>query len=189
MKILGIQQLRLKRPLNLTADERSFYLMADTAEFGDPSAGELSKTFLKALGARARQDLLDIFNLSFSTGKSSASLTTCVAKTLEEILRLYYLAKTRHWLCTEQVGFCKNRSYEAQILRLTQSISDGYQATKPTKTGLALLDYPKAFDHVWSEYLLIRAIDKGLPIAHAQWLRDVLSNRNGKVQINRDRGR
>ncbi len=42
---------------------------------------------------------------------------------------------------------------------------------------------------VWSEDLLIRAIFKVLPIAYAQWLRDVLSNRKAKVQINGDSGR
>ncbi len=114
-----------------------------------------------------------------------------MAKTLERILhnRLYYLAETRDRLCTEQTGFRKNRSCEDQILRLTLSISDGYQATKPKKTVLALLDYSKAFDRVWREDLLIREIDKGHPISYAQWLRDFLSNRKAKVQINGDRGR
>ncbi len=98
------------------------------------------------------------------------SLTSCVAKVLERIRhnRLYYLMETRNWLCTEQAGFCKNRSCEDQILRLTQSISDGYQAIKPKKIALALLDYSKVFDRVWREDLLIRAIDKGLPISYAQ---------------------
>ncbi len=75
------------------------------------------------------------------------------------------------------------------MLRLTQSISDGYQATKPKKTVLALLDYSKAFARVWREDLLIRAIGKGLPISYAQWLRAFLSNKKSKVHINGDRGR
>ncbi len=68
-------------------------------------------------------------------------------KTLEGILhnRLYYLADTRDWLCTEQAGFRKNRSCEDQILCLTQSMC-GYHATKPKKTGLAFLDFSKTFD-------------------------------------------
>ncbi len=74
-------------------------------------------------------------------------------------------------------------------MRLLQSISDGYQATKPKKTVLVLLDYSKAFDRVWREGLLIRTIDKGPSIAYAQWLHDFLSNRKAKVQINGDRGR
>ncbi len=95
-------------------------------------------TFLKALGPRARQELLGIFNRSFFSGKSPqiwkitiilplkkagkpsgcissykpVRLTSCVAKTLERILlnRLYYLADTRDWLCTEKAGFRNNRS-------------------------------------------------------------------------------
>ncbi len=109
---------------------------------------------------------------------------------MERILhnRIYYLAEIRNWLCSEQAGSRKNRSCEDQFLRLTQSISDGYQATKPQKTVLTLLEYSKAFDRVWREDLLIRIIDKGLPIAFAQWLRGFLSNKKAKVQINGDRG-
>ncbi len=44
------------------------------------------------------------------------------------------------------------------------------------KTVLALLDDSKTFDSVWKKNLLIRAIDKGLPIAYAQWLCDFLYN-------------
>ncbi len=66
-------------------------------------------------------------------------------------------------------------------MRLTQSISDGYQATKPKKTVLALLDNSKEFDRVGREDLLIRAIAKGLSIENGQWLRDFSSNRKAKV--------
>ncbi len=76
------------------------------------------------LGPRSRLKLLDIFNLSFSIGKlpqiwkldtilslnklgkllsyRPVSLASCVAKMLERIIvyRLYYLAKTCDWLCT-----------------------------------------------------------------------------------------
>ncbi len=123
-----------------------------------------------------------------NTQQSTAS---CVAKTLRRILhnRLYYLAETRDWLCTEQAGLRRNQSCEDQILRLTQSITEGCRATKPKKTVLALFDYPKAFDRVWREDLLIRAIYKGLPITYAQWLRDFLTSRKAKWQINGDRGR
>ncbi len=153
-------------------DEAIFQMRAK----GAPKPDDIPPTFLKALGPRARQELLDIFNLSFTTGESPqiwkiaiilplkkagkppgcksshrpVSLTSCVAKTLERYLhdRLYYLAETRDWLCTEQAGFRKNRSCEDQVLRLTQSISDGYQVTTPKKTVLALFDYSKAFDRV-----------------------------------------
>ncbi len=96
---------------------------------GAPGPDDIPPTFHKALGSRERQELLDIFNVSFSAGKSPqiwkiaimlplkkagkppgciasyrpVSLTSCVAKTLERILHnsLYYLAETQDWLCTE----------------------------------------------------------------------------------------
>ncbi len=37
---------------------------------GAPGPDDIPPTFLKFLGPRTRQELLDIFNLSFSTGKS-----------------------------------------------------------------------------------------------------------------------
>ncbi len=37
---------------------------------GAPGTDDIPRTCLKALGPRARQELLGIFNLSFSTGKS-----------------------------------------------------------------------------------------------------------------------
>ncbi len=61
------------------------------------------------------------------------SLTSCVVKTMERMVhnRLYKLAETRGWLCSEQAGFRKLRSCEDQILRITQTISNGFQAAKP----------------------------------------------------------
>ncbi len=102
--------------------------------------------------------------------------------------RLYNLAETRGWLCSEQAGFRKLRSCEDQILRITQTISDGFQAAKPQRSLMALLDFSKAFDRVWREELLLAASSKGLPIPFARWLRDFLSNRTARVQINGERG-
>ncbi len=68
---------------------------------------------------------------------------------------------------TEHAGFRKNRSCDYQILCLTQLISYRYQATKPKKTVLTLLDYSKVFSHVWREDLLNRAIVTDLSIAYA----------------------
>ncbi len=42
------------------------------------------------------------------------------------------------------------------------------------RTVLTLLDFSKAFDRVWKEDLLLRAVDKGLPLTFAKWLRDFL---------------
>ncbi len=97
-------------------------------------------------------------------------------------------AETRGWLCPEQPGFRTSRSCEDQILRVTQTIIDGNQAAKPKRTVLTLLDFSKAFDRVWKEDLLLRAMDKGLPLTFAKWLRDFLSNRQARIQINGEQG-
>ncbi len=47
-------------------DEAILQMRAKSA----PGPDDIPQTFLKALGPRARQELLGIFNLSFSTGKS-----------------------------------------------------------------------------------------------------------------------
>ncbi len=79
--------------------------------------------------------------------------------------------------CPEHTGFRTSHLCEDQILRVMQTISDGYQATKPKRTVPALLDFSNAFDRAWKGDLLLRAVDKGLPLTFAKWLRDFLSNR------------
>ncbi len=181
-----------------------------------PHPDDIPPTCFKALGPRTKSELLEIINCSFATGTSPqiwkravilplkkaekqpgtivsyrpVSLTSCVAKTMERMIsnRLYYLAETRNWLCPEQAGFRTSRSGEDQILRVTQTISNGYQATKPKRTVRALLDFSKTFDRAWKENLLLRAVDKVLPLTFAKWLRDFLSNRQARVQINGEQG-
>ncbi len=53
---------------------------------------------------------------------------------------------------------------------------------------MALLDFSKVIDRVWREELLLAASPKVLPIPFARWLRDFLSNRTDRVQINGERG-
>ncbi len=49
-------------------------------------------------------------------------------------------------------------------------------------------DVSKAFGRVWREELMFAASPKGLPIPFVRWLRDFLSNRTARVQINGERG-
>jgi hypothetical protein len=133
---------------------------------------EIQPRFLKELGPRASALLLDIANLSWESsycpqswrnaeiipllkkGKPACnidsyrpvSLTSCVAKTVERMVasRLAHLAEQEQWWCEDQAGFRKLRSCEDQVLRITQTISDGFQE-RPSKRGvLVLLDYSKA---------------------------------------------
>ncbi len=106
------------------------------------------------------------------------SLTSSVVTTMERMVynRLYNLAETNEWLCSEQAGFRKQRSCVDQIIRITQTICGGFQAAKQQRSLMALLDFSKAFYRVWREEILLAASFNGLPIPYDRWLRDFLSN-------------
>ena len=63
--------------------------------------------------------------------------------------RLSYMAEPKCWWCDEQAGFRSSRSCKDQIVRLSQSISNGFQNRPALRSVLALLDFSKAFDTVW----------------------------------------
>ena len=180
-------------------------------------ADGIAPRFLKALGPVARQFLLDCFNTSWLTGycpqawrngviipllKSGkpaskvesyrpVCLTSCLAKTLERMVatRLRHLAESQGWWCQEQAGFRRLRCTEDQVLRLTQSISDGFQRRPSQRTVLALLDFSKAYDTVWREELLGDLVDVGVPRRLILWLRGFLRNRQACVRIDGEEGR
>ena len=113
---------------------------------GAAGPDNIPPSFLKSLGPLALQELLSIFNSSFSlsdcphiwrvatiisllkTGKSHSevasfrciSLTSSVLKLLERILadRLYYIAKTNNLFSRFQASFRKGWSCEDQITRI-----------------------------------------------------------------------
>jgi hypothetical protein len=65
--------------------------------------------------------------------------------------------KTDHAMCT--------RLTEDLVIRLSQAISDGFQAKKPAnQTVLALLDFLKEYNKVWWADLLATMLRKGVPV-------------------------
>ena len=179
---------------------------------GAPGADDIPPSFLKNLGPLASKELLNILNTSFRTGvvpriwrhaiiipllkagKPSSqlssyrpiSLTSCVVKLLERMIcaRLYHIAESNGWICKTQAGFRRNQSTEDQVLRITQKISDGFQAKPARRTVLAMLDYSKAYDRVWRQELLHEMIDKGVPNQMVRWFRAFLQDRSAQVLYN-----
>ena len=84
--------------------------------------------------------------------------------------------------CDTQGGF--SRGTEDQVLRLTQSISDGFQAKPALRTILALLDFSKAYDRVWREDLLNTLLLKGISTRMVRWVAGFINNREAKVRLN-----
>lgn len=182
-----------------------------------PGPDEITPRFLKALGPLAKEFLLQCFNSSWEEGSlpqewrnatiipllkngkpassldsyRPVSLTSCLAKTMERMVgnRLYHLVEERHLLNDDQAGFRKLRGCEDQVIRLSQSVSDGFQHKPSKRTVLALLDYSKAFDKVWRTELFDQMLAMGIPKRYIAWCNGFLRNRQANVRINGTKSR
>ena len=79
-------------------------------------------------------------------------LTSCISKLFERIVgsRLFFFLEFNSILSPRQVSFRPGRSTLDQILFFFQSISDGFNKSKPSSgTILSTIDFSKAFDSVW----------------------------------------
>ena len=176
---------------------------------GAAGTDNIPPSFLKSLGPLALQELLSIFNSSFSlahcpriwrvtsiipllkAGKSPSkvasfrhiSLTSCDVKLLKRILadRLYYIAETNNMLSRFQAGFPKGRKCEDQITRIVQAIEVGFRPMK--RTVLTLLDLSKAYDIAWREKLLLHVLNAGIPPTFIRWICFFLNDPSRRVQL------
>ena len=183
---------------------------------GAEGADGVSPKLLKGLGEEALNFVLRLFNQSWREGfcpqswrtaiivpilkqgkppgnidsYRPISLTSCLGKVMERMVanRLSYMAESRGWFSNDQAGFRGLRSTEDQVIRITQSVSDGFQRKPSDRTVLALLDFSKAYDKVWRERLYGRLLDSGVPIHYVLWIKGFLTNRLAKVRINGETG-
>ena len=189
----------------------SYYLPSKIRGKGTAGPDNIPPSFLKSLSPLALQELLSIFNSSFSlahcpciwrvatiisllkAGKSPSevasfrpiSLTSWVVKLLERILadRLYYIAETNNLLSRLQASFRKGQSCEDHITRIDQVIEDGFQQRPMQRSVLTLLDFSKAYDTVWREKLLLHMLDTGIPSTFFQWIQSFFNDRMARVQL------
>ena len=75
------------------------------------------------------------------------------------------------------------RSCEDQVLRMSQSISNGFKTRLASRTVLALLDFSKAFDTVWRDRLYEILLAKGVPRMMVSWIRGFLTDRRARVRL------
>lgn len=114
------------------------------------------------------------------------SLTSVVAKTAERMVknRLVYWLEQNRKFDKHQAGFRRGRSTEDQLLKMIQSIGDGFNRRPPNRTLLALIDFSRAFDRVWHNGLYRKMCDEGIPKCIIQWTRGFLRERRGQVLLN-----
>ena len=70
-----------------------------------------------------------------------------------------------------------DRSTEDQLLRLSQSISDGFQRIPMQRMVMALIDYSRAYDKVWRNALFFKIQQMGTPTKRIRRVQTWLSNR------------
>jgi len=110
-------------------------------------------------------------------------LTSCLGKWLERVIarRIRWVLEKNGWLAECQAGFREGRGVDDQLLRLTQSIYDGFQERE--KTGLMLFDLSRAYDKVWRDGLLWKLCGTGISASLIRWLQVWLSNRRAWVKV------
>ena len=182
-----------------------------TKSKGAAGPDEIHPLFLKNLKDGALNFVLGIFNDSWVKGYCPQSwrnavivpilkpgkpageiashrpiaLTSCLGKLMERLVanRLKHIAESAGLWCENQAGFRAQRGTEDQILRLSQSVFDGFQCKKAERTVLALLDFSKAYDTVWQADLLASMARKGVPPRFVRWIKAFLTNRQAKVRL------
>lgn len=112
------------------------------------------------------------------------SILSCLGKLLEKIVntKIQTWTEENNILPDCQCGFRKKKSTQDQILRLTQSICDGFN--KGLLTGAVFFDVKQAFDKTSHSGIINRLNEINFSELLTKWISDFLSNRFFQVSIN-----
>ncbi|GFS88498.1 RNA-directed DNA polymerase from mobile element jockey [Trichonephila clavipes] len=163
-------------------------------------------------GNLAKKELLEIFNLSWATGKlpkiwklstvipilkpnknasecknyRPISLTSTLCKLMERVIHRRLI----NWLIENkklhfyQTAFRTHHSTTDQLFYLNQSIIDGFQEKPHKKTLAVFLDISAAFDRVWRQKLVHTIQGTGINGKALLWINDFLRGRKFSVRFN-----
>jgi hypothetical protein len=117
---------------------------------------------------------------------------SCIGKIYERLLyfRLYHIAEAssldslpdnQKWISHSQSGFRISRSVTDLLLRFSQRIADGFEASRDTVA--VMLDISKAYDTVWHDGLLYKLHRLGLRGRLLLVLSNFLTSRRCYVRI------
>ena len=172
-----------------------------------PGSDLIHNNFLKKLPKQYLEYLLNIFNLSFSTGKilkswkssiviptvkpdkdimltdsyRPISLLPCIPKLLEKIInkRLNFHLESNFKLSSSQNGFRKRLSTIDQIAKLENCIRTTYIERKICL--VIFIDLSKAYDTIWHAGLIYKLQQSGLKGKILKWIYEYISNRTFNV--------
>nr|GBN24302.1 putative RNA-directed DNA polymerase from transposon X-element [Araneus ventricosus]GBN24314.1 putative RNA-directed DNA polymerase from transposon X-element [Araneus ventricosus] len=89
------------------------------------------------------------------------SLLSSLSKVTEAVILTRLQEATESHMIPYKFGFRKNLSTAQQLLRIKDSIREGFESG--WETGAVLLDIAKAFDRVWSDGLIYKLITMPIP--------------------------
>ena len=123
-------------------------------------------------------------NKNSNDGYRPISLTSCIAKLMERILknRLVDWCNENNIISAFQSGFRRNRSTNDKILRIIHDIKLGFN--KKEKTGLVTFDIKKAFDKVSHKKLVKNLTKINCPAYLLNWIKSFLEAWNFTIQVN-----
>ncbi|GFQ90139.1 putative RNA-directed DNA polymerase from transposon BS [Trichonephila clavata] len=75
-----------------------------------------------------------------------------------------------------QAGFRRHKSTMEQVMKLTQTLRDGFHRRQPILA--VLVDFKAAYDNVWHKRLLHKFKKHGAPGKLLNWVQNFLSQRN-----------
>lgn len=112
------------------------------------------------------------------------SLLSSISKIYEFILlnRLSRFCEINNLIMPEQFGFRKKHSTLHQLLRVTETIHNGFR--RNMTTGAIFLDVAKAFDRVFFPALLYKLKRLGFSAQFVHIINSFLSNRAFRVRVN-----
>ena len=174
-----------------------------------PGLDSVCYDMLKNLSELALSHLLNMYNLSWSTGnvpkawrhsavvpllksgkdQTSAksyrpiSLTSHLCKVMEVMVanRLRWFLESKNLLNENQSGFRKGRNTLDHIIRLHDVVQ---KAINHKRSVIAVfLDIKRAYDMVWRKGLLSKLILKGVSGRMLQWLSSFLQDRSFVVRV------
>ncbi|GBN19032.1 putative RNA-directed DNA polymerase from transposon X-element [Araneus ventricosus] len=89
------------------------------------------------------------------------SLLSSLSKVAEAVILTRLQEATESHMIPYQFGFRKQLSTAQQLLRITESIREGFESG--WETGAVFLDIAKAFDRVWTDGLIYKLINMRIP--------------------------
>jgi hypothetical protein len=108
------------------------------------------------------------------------SLTCIMCKLMERVIleRLVAYIEGNRLIDPTQQGFRKNHSTTNALLRLVQSIVDGFNKDECTLAWL--VDLEKAYDSIWREGLMVELYNMGIKGKIWRWINNFLSGRTAR---------